>query len=286
MNDGELARALGATEVRRQPWPYASTAVMEELHVDGPLHGRRLLLKHLGDDRGLRVAIAHDPLRELAVYRDLLSSRSIDAPACHAAVAKPPAGWLVLDLVDGTPLWQIGNIAVWRTAARWLAKLHAADPPPAGRLFAYDAEHLRLCFRKGSFPGSERVGSRVGERLGSLRRCFVHGEFYPSNVLVVDGADGRRICAVDWETAGIGPGVLDIAALTAGSWSDTQRDSIVSAYLAACPPDRRPQAQDVEYARLAHAAQWLSVRDRWTPPPHHAHDWEAEVRSLVSRLAL
>ena len=96
MNDQELVDVLGATTVRREPWPYASTAPMEELHVDGRLAGRRLLLKHLapGGDTA-RPAPADDPLRELKVYQQVLAPRAIDAPICHAAVDAPPRGWLV-----------------------------------------------------------------------------------------------------------------------------------------------------------------------------------------------
>jgi hypothetical protein len=105
-------------------------------------------------------------------------------------------------------------------------------------------------------------------------------------VLVSDARSARPICAVDWETAGIGAGVLDIAALTAGAWSDADRDRIAQAYVDACPPGHRPQPGDIEHARLLFAARWLGLRGRWSPPPHHAHDWGAEVRSLVERLGL
>ena len=62
------------------------------------------------------------------------------------------------------------------------------------------------------------------ERLLALPVGFIHGELYPSNVLV--GERTGRICAVDWEMAGIGPLLLDLAALTSGAWTQrAQRDS-------------------------------------------------------------
>jgi len=287
VNDQELADVLGATMVRREPWPYASTAPMEELHVDGRLAGRRLLLKHLapGGDTA-RPAPADDPLRELEVYRQVLAPRAIDAPICHAAVDASPQGWLVLELVDGMPLWQAGEIAVWEAVAGWLARLHRSGPPSGDGVVRYDAALLRRSFVKGSFPRAEQVGMMVSDHLASLPPTFIHGEFYPSNVLVSDAPSARPICAVDWETAGIGPGVLDIAALTAGAWSDADRHRIVRAYVDACPPSRRPQPRDVEQARLLLAARWLGLRGRWSPPRQHAHDWGAEVRRLVAVLGL
>lgn len=287
MNDRQLAEVLGAAVVRREPWPYASTAPMEVLHVGGRFAERRLLLKHMVPGvENRRPMPVDDPLRELTVYQQVLAPRAIDAPTCHAAVAATPRGWLVLELVEGAPLWQVGDVAVWEAVAEWLARLHrSALPPPTG-LVRYDAAHLRRSFMMGSFPRAERVGRRVAEHLASLPATFIHGEFYPSNVLISDPGSARPICPVDWETAGIGPSVLDIAALTAGSWSDTDRARIVSAYVGACPSERRPQPRDIEYARLLLAARWLGLSDRWSPPPHHACDWGAEVRSLVGRLAL
>ena len=64
------------------------------------------------------------------------------------------------------------------------------------------------------------------ERLDELPRAFVHGELYPSNVVIAsDGPRQPRVAAVDWELAGVGPFALDLAALTAG-WSqeDAARD--------------------------------------------------------------
>ena len=43
-------------------------------------------------------------------------------------------------------------------------------------------------------------------------RTMIHGEFYPGNILYEKG----RICPVDWESAAIAAGELDLAALTEG----------------------------------------------------------------------
>ena len=192
----------------------------------------------------------------------------------------------MLELVDGTPLWQVGDVAVWEAVAAWLAGLHRSAPPWPPGLIRYDAACLRRSFVGGSFPGAERVGGNVADHLASLPPTLIHGEFYPSNVLVSDAASARPICPVDWETAGIGPGVLDIAALTAPSWSDADRTRIVRAYVEACPAGRRPEPRDIEHARLLLAARWLGRLPDWSPPPQHAFDWAAEVECLVEELGL
>jgi hypothetical protein len=86
--------------------------------------------------------------------------------------------------------------------------------------------------------------------------------------------------------AGSGPGVLDLAALTAGSWTAAEHTRIENAYREALPVELRPGADDLDYARLLLAAQWLGWSDSWSPPPEHLQDWAAVAVSLIERLGL
>ena len=109
-------------------------------------------------------------------------------------------------------------------------------------------------------------------RLEKLPQTLVHGELYASNVLVAGG----RVAAIDWETAGRGPGILDLAALVTG-WSDPDSRRLVAAYGPVDPGD-------LAAAQLVLAARWLGWSPEWTPPPEHAHDWEAEARRASAAL--
>jgi len=289
VTDAELATVLGAAVVRRRPWPYASSLPMEELELQMEGAGSlRLLFKDLTQSATLpRPAFLADPLREIAAYRDVLGPCGVDAPTCHAAIADEGRAWLFIELVDGEPLWQVGEIEVWEAAARWLAALHAAPPPAAPHLLRYDAEHLGRRFSlAASIPRAPEIGELVAERLARLPTSFIHGEFYAANVVIQRAAGRVRIRPVDWESAGVGPGVLDLAALTAGSWSETERSRIEDAYLEACPAGRRPDPRDLDHARLLLAAQWVGWSNDWAPPPEHARDWRAEATALIERLEL
>jgi thiamine kinase-like enzyme len=123
----------------------------------------------------------------------------------------------------------------------------------------------------------------VVERLASLPTTLVHGELYASNVIVGEG----RVCPVDWELAGIGPGVLDVAALTTG-WPDSERSMLADEYRRALvrPPDADRFAADLDCASLHLALQWLGWSPGWTPPPEHVRDWRAELPKLVERVGL
>jgi aminoglycoside phosphotransferase (APT) family kinase protein len=283
VSDADLVAGLRAALGRRvaledrRPCPYASTAPLEEVRVDGEW----LVFKD--------VSTAGGGGREVAAYRDVLADAGFDAPALRGALVDRDGAraWLFLERVDGVPLWQVGDFAVWEAAARWLARLHARPVARVARgLARYDASWLRGWVRRAAAQGvPERVleaGERAVERLPAWQASVVHGEFYPSNVLV---QDGTRIRPVDWETAGVGPGFLDLGALTSGRWTDDQRARLESAYREALPVERRPRPAELAAAmrdcRLLVAVQWLAWEPRLEPPPEHAHDWLADAERLA-----
>jgi aminoglycoside/choline kinase family phosphotransferase len=278
VTDKELCNALGIESVLRRPWPYHSSLPMEELD----LAGRRLVLKDLSGSHELpRPALAPEPRREIAIYRDVLAPLGLDGVPRMAAADAASANWLVLEVIEGTPLWQIGDLAVWQEVARWLARLHARPVPDDEALVHYDAAHLRK--RLELAAATKRFAEPVAERLAALPIRLIHGDFYPANILV---EAGPRICVVDWETCGTGPAVLDVAALISGRWSEPERERILDAYLAASPPLLRLGVDDLLYARLLLAAQWMGWNAGWSPPPEQRHDWHGEFVELCERLGL
>ena len=278
VTDQELREALGVESFVRRPWPYHSSLPMEELD----LAGQRLLLKDLsGSHELLRPSLAPEPRREIAVYRDVLAPLGLDGIPRMAATDAASAKWLVLEVIEGTPLWQVGDLAVWEEAARWLARLHALPVPHDRGLVRYDEAHLRK--RLELAAATERFAEHVAQRLAALPVRLIHGDFYPANILV---ETGPRIRVVDWETCGTGPAVLDVAALISGRWSEQEREQILDAYLAASPAPLGLGVDDLLYARLLLAAQWIGWHDRWSPPPEQHHDWHGEFVELRGRLGL
>jgi hypothetical protein len=283
----ELAELLGARSVGSRPFEYRSSAPIAELEVDG----RTLLLKDLSPSaltnrvRAAKLDFLHDPRRELEVYRSLLAGAELGTAELVAAVADSERDryWLVVEKVRGTELYQVGEIEQWAEALRWLARCHDcfAGTAPAEFLVRYDRSYFEL------WPARAKVNltryEAVVERLASLPTTLVHGELYASNVIVGEG----RVCPVDWELAGIGPGVLDVAALTTG-WPDSERSMLADEYRRALvrPPDADRFAADLDCASLHLALQWLGWSPGWTPPPEHVRDWRAELPKLVERVGL
>ncbi|HEX6460201.1 MAG TPA: aminoglycoside phosphotransferase family protein [Thermoleophilaceae bacterium] len=304
--DGELRELLGGDEVvelSRRPYRYATSAALDELQVrlrDGT--ELSLILKELarerliGDARITKPDFTYEPERELATYRDVLAPAGI-GPRFYGT---GEGQWFVIEKVPGVELWQVGELEIWEGVAGWLAGFHARF---ANRVDAvrganpYLIEHTEAWFcdwcdrARAALAGAGdprapelvRALSGYGEvaaALASLPRHFVHGEFYPSNVLVRPRP--LRVCPVDWEMAAIGPAAMDLAALV-GGWGDAERERLIDAYARA--GTRLPHG-DVERCRLHFALQWLGWSREWRPPREHAHDWVGEALTLVRSLGL
>jgi aminoglycoside phosphotransferase (APT) family kinase protein len=297
-----LERALGRRvgPVRRRPHPYVSTHPVEELEVTVTGGDRlQLMLKDLAatccGELGDRAALL-DPRREIEAYL-LLGARGAGAPTCVAIAAdpQPDHAWVVLEAVDGRPLWQHDDPVPWLAAARWLGRLHGGGVPADARhLVRHDAAHLRrwlpravAATPRGALDAVTAVWDESVARLAAWPATFVHGEFYPSNILIA-GGDAPRVRPVDWEMAGVGPGVLDLAALVAGRWSAEERERMARAYHGALPGHDRPAwaelADALLQARLHVAVQWLGWSPGWRPPAAHAHDWLGEALALAAEL--
>jgi thiamine kinase-like enzyme len=283
---GTLAVSLDqpVTSFRRRPYAYRTSHRVEELEVvldDGTKLD--LLLKHLqrselgADARRAKPAFLHNSRREAEAYR-LLATADLGAPVCYASTNE----WMLIEKVPGVELWQLGDLEAWTEAARWLERLHTffVEHPPRGEhLLRYDADYFgiwpaRALRRYPELGQALRGYEQVIDLLVGLPATLVHGEFYASNVLVAE----RRIAPVDWEMAGVGPGILDLAALATG-WSEKKRGSIVAAY-GTIP-------KNVLNAACFHLAlQWLGWSHKWTPPPQHAHDWLSEAMRAAEQLGL
>ncbi len=288
--------------VSRRTLPYRSSYPLELLTVRFSDGQREMVLKRLGGQPSadstweMKPAFVRDPLREIEVYRDLLAPWGCSAPEYLGSVIDARRGryWLFLGHVPGDPLWQRGEIEVWLEAARWLAALHSTWSERrlehAPRLLRHDAPYYRRwLLRARRFSSAEDVAILAApfgvalDWLDSQPTTLLHGEFYPSNVVVDHVVGGPRIHPLDWEMAGIGPGAIDLAALVTG-WEEDDRVAMAAAYRQALPPATRPALDELliglDHCRLLLAVQWLGWSARWAPPPHQARDWLATALEI------
>lgn len=323
-----LSRHFGArrsiARLERRPAARGSSYALEELDLSLADGTRlRLVFKDLSrrsmlrDGQRAKPVFLYDPLREIRVYHRLLASRSLGTATCYGTVVEPAREryWLFLERVEGVELYEIGDLTTWQEAATWLAGLHSCFPPgprladlaQAVHLVPYGSDFYRLWLERARafltrapvyLAGPERRRlerlilnyPRVVERLAELPVAVIHGEFYASNVLVRAGPGERRICPVDWEMAALGPGLIDLAALAAGGWTEDQRRALAQAYYTELAPGKWSGIESLldalDYCRLHLAVQWLGWSGVWSPPPQQAHNWLADALLLAEKLGL
>jgi hypothetical protein len=257
-----------------------------------------------------------DPLREIEVYRHILPGSGLGTAECHAVVVDEAADryWLFLENVQGRELYQIGEFGIWKRAARWLSAFHtrfagleALPTSVANRLTHYDERFYArwieraLSFLDGGAPADSAANRQGLQRLAAcypaivgellaLPLTLIHGEFYASNIIVQETAGAVRVCPVDWERAAIGPGLADLAALVAGTWSEECKQELAFEYYTALRqsgvdvPEAEEFRRALDLCRLHLAVQWLGWSPDWSPPPEHRQDWLAEALDAARRL--
>jgi hypothetical protein len=150
-----------------------------------------------------------DQQRELAVYESLLSAADVgSAPYFGVYVGESGIRYLLLERIEGMPLWQSGNFDTWCQAARWLARMAVRITPQmiagsraAAHLLRYDRTFYetwmqRACaFHAPTTPVIETLSrpyQKVVDWLSCERHGLLHGEFYSRTSS--SNAGGRSRC--------------------------------------------------------------------------------------------
>ena len=317
------AKSSRIVDLDTRPLPYASSFALEEVNVrfdDGRV--LELVCKNTSEEamlpeaRRIKPRFLRNPLREIATYERILEPFAAGAPRFYGSAIDRGRGryWLFLERVRGVPLTEVGDVAVWRQASGWLAGMHgrfAREPGLAAAaavvpLVQYDRAQARAWMERAQRrleadalqPPSVRLRfaslasqyERVLDEVAAQPSGFVHGEFFASNVLVETAAGQRRIRPIDWEVAGTGPLLMDLAALTAGRWTEDERAELATSYLTALSKSRGPSLSRNDFmraldcCRLQLAIQRFGWARDWTPPASHTQDWLGEVLHVAHRL--
>ena len=206
---------------------------------------------------------------EAQVYDQLLPAWKDDVPRMHGAFLDDTTQTfgLALDYLDGArPLDQVSDAKAGLTAAaRWIGRFHrwsetAAVPALLRRYdtafyrtWAQLAEHCTRCLHE-RFPWLPDLCQRCQRRLPAILplATIIHGEYQADNILVYNG----RNVTVDWGTAALAAGEIDLASLTWG-WGDERAAACEQQYCLARWPGGAPE----DFAlRLTAARVFLYLR--------------------------
>jgi hypothetical protein len=274
----DAARVLGSVfgtvpghgpVISRSPWPFEGTFDAEVVTcrtATGDI--RRVYCKHGPDIDGTQhAAYGHRGGlgREAAVYSYVLDPLGVSAPRCIAFRHDEltDADWLVLEFLEGaTPLLESRRTRSLDRAAEWLGSFHGAteglwpDLLLSGVPFRDAAWYQGWMDRTASWAGVLHLrypwlatacrNSELFEPLLTAPHSVVHGEFSPANVLLRDG----EVYPIDWESAAMAPGELDLAFFTLG-WPRRLRRRVEAAYARR----RWPAGAPPEFAETLRAAR-------------------------------
>jgi len=291
----------------RQPNPLARTFPTEIIRCRLG-DGRELLLfckyeaGRSHNAYGHRGGIAY----EAEVYRSVLRPLEVTHPRFYGSYVDPATNdmWLILEHLEkvnsnptgGEKLSPEDKRAYWCNrmglAARWIGRFHAlctamhsiASVP---FLNTYDTEYYLGWARRAEMFAGElhkeypwltvacRHYGELVELLLSAPQVIVHGEYYKHNYLFRHGT----IYPVDWESAAIGAGEIDLASLTERWPSEIVRHCELQ-YQQERWPEGSPTdfMQRLDAARLYLQFRWLGDQPDWTMGKHK---WRFEyMRSL------
>lgn len=223
------------------------------------------------------VAAYTGPLNSLETYRSPFIGAVDDG---HGRI------WLLLKWLDqAVPLAQGPHPQSIHHVAHWLGTFHRESitwitaEPSSGDLVPYgDVINAWASATVRELEPYVASGSDLARILADLSHALsglaaaedtvVHGDLYPPNVLL----KGPDVVPIDWEWIGIGPGEIDVAALTDG-WEDDDVSTSVHLYWQARRPGYVPDASDVRRlwaARLFLVARWLGGHvSESNPPPQY-----------------
>lgn len=306
-DDAALAAALSALFARdgggvmlvgRRPNPCFSSAATEIVALAYPSGGRReVFLKYARAAPDPEPRCRHDVGYCGLVYDRIVHRLPVATARSLGTITagEPPVAALVLEhLADALRVNEAADDSGLIAAAEWCGRLHAwgaeatADPTLAflarydlGYYRAWAARARRLAVATGPVPRwLDRACAAFDDRAGTLvaaGRTIIHGEYGPQNILWRDGA----VHPVDWESAAVAAGEIDLATLLFEWPADTVRRA-TDAYWRA-----RGVAPPQDFAAVF-AAATLYTCLRWLPDPAlgDVRGWQAGLARLERAAAL
>ena len=287
------------TILNREPAVYVSTFFNEIVTcrlADGTV--RRLIAKHGGlhtaPTYGHRGGVPY----EARVYGSVLEPLATSAPRFYGAECDATTGdtTLLIDYLENARRLQSVQPLRIADAAGWIGGFHRLNEPRVAVLrsaiTAYDTSyylgwmHRTLELSPESHRPWVQAISRhfeaLTEEMMATPVTIIHGEYYPHNILV----HADLIAPVDWESAAIAAGEIDLAGLTEG-WSEEVKSACESEYRRARWPEGAPR----EFERRLGVAgmyllfRWLGDRPEWVTADRG--EWRfASLRRLGEQLGV
>lgn len=300
-----LRRPVVVEQLSRSVAPMANRAPAEVLTAT--LRGggtQTLFLKSIGNEEGDHPD-KQPRDREPLIYGNLFAGRAVPVPSTLGGGWNEAIGRhdLYLEHIDDWDL-RYQEVEYWYLAAGRLGHLHSAFAQAREELLAseyllrFDAAYFHAWAHR-ALESVRRQSTHLGRRHEQVVRAFhrgaellaaqpstlVHNDLSGKNVLVDRSAQPARVCFIDWEMAGIGCGLLDLAHLKYG-FGPAERARLCAAYYEAVrgtdllPPE--PELTAVLAACEIHETNirlWCSPQ--WSLPEGRLDEWVGETEAAI-----
>jgi thiamine kinase len=250
----------------------------------GGSRNRCYRLAGAGADVVVRIAGPGDEAYAVARDAESLAHRLAAAHglAPRLLLEDATAGVMVMEHARG-PVWSRERATFPDGPARigaWLRRLHAIAVPRAMRRVCFLANLEHYCAALGPAGATGRLLAEARRtahgRPPGAAPVFCHNDLHHLNLVESDGG----LFAIDWEYAGAGDAVMDLAGFVAyHDLGDMAVQALLDAY---CRDQVRVSAQDLAAARWLFEAVWwgwLELRRRLEP------DEPAALAAARERLA-
>ncbi len=286
-----VADASRPVTILRRELPSITSTFPNEIVTCSLSNGRRrrVFVKYKAGQSHASYGHRGDVPYEAEVYRRVLQGLPDFRPKYLGAHTDPKTGdaSLFLEYVDRNV--RLSDIR-WKfamrqpraldRAARWLGRFHLdqearVHDPALSFLKRYDAEYFRGWAERTSefarplyrrFPwlaGIRDWGDAWFAPLLAAKPTMIHGEFYTKTILM----RAQSLFIVDWESAAIAAGEIDLAALTEGNgWRRQRVRRWEDQYKRSRWPEGLPDAFQgtLDAARVYLHLRWLGDRPDWS----------------------
>jgi aminoglycoside phosphotransferase (APT) family kinase protein len=274
--------------IERRPNVYTSSAP-SEIVTCRFTSGKelQLLLKYDRPDKSADDGHWRTVEHEIRVYQELLPLLPTSVARYYGTFTVETTGQrcLILQWLDKALRLHraVDSEAAMALAAQWLGKFHAAAEARLREalipfLNTYEAGHYIRWARHVShdagmlherYPWLWTLCEHFEEASRELVRgplTVIHGEYYPMNILVGDDA----VYPVDWQSAAIARGELDLASMIEGWQDDEVISECIRMYQQSRWPDGAPEDfhRALAIARVYWPLRWLGAYPQAVVSPH------------------
>jgi thiamine kinase-like enzyme len=239
--------------------------------LPGGLSNRNYVVRDGGDGYVVRLVGGDDPAHGIVRAREVAVSRAAHRAGLAPELVVAEPGLLVFRLVGGRALTaqEVGAPAMLQRIAELLRRCHhevaghLRGPAPCFWVFHALRDYLATLAGDGMPAGRVKQLRAIVDDLeaeaGPTTLALTHNDLMPGNII----DDGARLWLIDWEYAGFGAPLFDLASLAVDNALDAAaQEALLAAYFRG-PPNAAPRRR---FAAMMLAAElrealWARVQE-------------------------